>query len=376
MKFTPIFRGVNLNRVYCQPDPALHPTIAVVQQLLLQAHAGGGGGGGGGEGGGIGDKPGRESNIFLYVDLHGHVSKPGVFMYGNHSASVDECVEALLLPTLMSLNSPHLHLPACRLDHQGLGLEGTAREFLYRATSLPRCYTMECSYSLGGTKNCISATEDNQASPFPGGLSEAVKYSPEVYIKCGRHLAISALDLAGENPMSRLGTSVHGNLQGVQSWLKKQLAPPPAPPAALRPLTSSDRGACLVLCKEDMFSHIGMSSISEFLDIGQNSNLNFGFFDSKGVQAGLLSSGPLPPHLSHILPPGECTAAVLAVDHELAGVLSLVTRAVMMLQGRLRMKQTKRLLLEVSKKNALFLQKTLLKIGLTDSSSKNIFLTS
>ena len=119
-----------------------------------------------------------------------------------------------------------------------------------------------------------------------------------------------------------------------------------------------------------------MSSISEFLDVGQNSNLNFGFFDNKGVQAGLLSSGPLPPHLSQILPPGECTATVLAVDEELGGVLSLVTRAVMMLQGRLRMKQTKRLLLEVSKKNALFLQKTLLRIGLTDSSSNNTIPTS
>lgn len=204
---------MNLNRVYCQPDPALHPTIAVVQQLLLQAHAGEGGegeageaGGGGGEGGGIGDKPGRASNIFLYVDLHGHVSKPGVFMYGNHSSDVEEQVEALLLPTLMSLNSPHLHLPACRLDRQGLGLEGTAREFLYRATGLPRCYTMECSYSLGETKYCISDTEDNQASPVRDNLTEAVNYSSEVYATCGRHLAISVLDLVGENPMSRLGT--------------------------------------------------------------------------------------------------------------------------------------------------------------------------
>ena len=107
-----------------------------------------------------------------------------------------------------------------------------------------------------------------------------------------------------------------------------------------------------------------MGSISEFLDVGQNSKLNFGFFDSKGIQAGLLASGPLPDHLSHILLSDRCAAAVLVVDQELGGVVSLVTRAVKMLQVRLKMHQKRRLLLEVSKERALFLHETLLKIGL------------
>lgn len=54
-----------------------------------------------------------DSNIFVYIDLHGHASKKGIFMYGNFMANAVEAVECMLLPRLMSMNCHHFHFDAC-----------------------------------------------------------------------------------------------------------------------------------------------------------------------------------------------------------------------------------------------------------------------
>lgn len=60
------------------------------------------------------------SNMFLYIDLHGHASKKGVFMYGNHLPTVSEAVECMLLPRLMSMNSHHFHFDACVFSERNM----------------------------------------------------------------------------------------------------------------------------------------------------------------------------------------------------------------------------------------------------------------
>lgn len=54
-----------------------------------------------------------DSNIFVYIDLHGHASKKGIFMYGNFMPNAVEAVECMLLPRLMSMNCHHFHFDAC-----------------------------------------------------------------------------------------------------------------------------------------------------------------------------------------------------------------------------------------------------------------------
>lgn len=61
-----------------------------------------------------------KTNLFLYVDLHGHASKKGVFMYGNHMAHPMQAVECLLLPRLMSMNSHHFHFDACNFSERNM----------------------------------------------------------------------------------------------------------------------------------------------------------------------------------------------------------------------------------------------------------------
>lgn len=65
----------------------------------------------------------EKSNLFLYLDLHGHASKKGVFMYGNHLSNTLEAVEVMLLPKLMSLNCHHFHFDACNFSERNMYLK-------------------------------------------------------------------------------------------------------------------------------------------------------------------------------------------------------------------------------------------------------------
>ena len=84
-----------------------------------------------------------KSNLFLYVDIHGHASKRGIFMYGNHFSDMDNKIASMLLPKLMSINSANFDFPACNFTeknmymkdrHTGAGREGSGRVSAYKAT--------------------------------------------------------------------------------------------------------------------------------------------------------------------------------------------------------------------------------------------------
>lgn len=65
----------------------------------------------------------EKSNLFLYLDLHGHASKKGVFMYGNHLHNTLEAVEVMLLPRLMSMNCHHFAFDACNFSERNMYLK-------------------------------------------------------------------------------------------------------------------------------------------------------------------------------------------------------------------------------------------------------------
>ena len=84
-----------------------------------------------------------KSNLLLYVDIHGHASKRGIFMYGNHFSDMETKIASMLLPKLMSINSANFDFPACNFTernmflkdrHTGAGREGSGRVSAYKAT--------------------------------------------------------------------------------------------------------------------------------------------------------------------------------------------------------------------------------------------------
>lgn len=44
-------------------------------------------------------------------------------MYGNHFEDVDNCVECMLLPRIMSLNNLHFHFSSCNFTERNMYLK-------------------------------------------------------------------------------------------------------------------------------------------------------------------------------------------------------------------------------------------------------------
>ena len=94
--------------------------------------------------------PPEESGIAFYVDLHGHASKRGCFIYGNHLEDEDRQVENLLYPKLISLNSAHFDFDGCNFTEKnmytkdkrdGMTKEGSGRVSVYKATGIIHRYS-------------------------------------------------------------------------------------------------------------------------------------------------------------------------------------------------------------------------------------------
>lgn len=69
---------------------------------------------------GVGQLPKDESGLYLYIDLHGHASKKGVFMYGNYFDNSDDTITCMLLPKLMSINDPNFHFTSCNFTERNM----------------------------------------------------------------------------------------------------------------------------------------------------------------------------------------------------------------------------------------------------------------
>lgn len=171
-----------------------------------------------------------DSGLFLYMDMHGHASKKGIFMYGNHFDNMADSVECMLLPKIMSLNNHNFHFTACNFTERnmylkdrrdGMSREGSGRVAVSKLTGLVRSYTLECNYNTGRLTNNLPptvrnsdlATADTYSSPVPP------KYNPQVFEEVGRAVGASILDLTGQNPLTRLPNSEFHSLSGLRHWL-------------------------------------------------------------------------------------------------------------------------------------------------------------
>ncbi|CAB3236686.1 unnamed protein product [Arctia plantaginis] len=192
-----------------------------------------------------------ESGLYLYIDLHGHASKKGIFMYGNHFEDLESCVECMLLPRIMSLNNMHFHFSSCNFTERnmylkdrrdGMSREGSGRVAVFKATGLVRSYTLECNYNTGRLVNVLPPTvREGPASALLNSAPPPPKYTPHIFEEVGRSLGASILDLTGQHPNSRIPCSEHRNLSAVRDWLRAHTRTmrPQLTMSRLRPKTSS-----------------------------------------------------------------------------------------------------------------------------------------
>ena len=89
--------------------------------------------------------PPCDSGIALYVDLHGHASKRGCFIYGNYLESEDYQTENMLFPKLIALNSAHFDFHGCNFTERnmymkdkkdGLSKMGAGRVAMYKTLGI------------------------------------------------------------------------------------------------------------------------------------------------------------------------------------------------------------------------------------------------
>lgn len=99
-------------------------------------------------------KTSKHSGMALYVDLHAHATKRGVFMYGNYFTDIQAAAENMLFPKLMSLNSPHLDFEHCVFTEKnmstadkrdGMSKEGSGRVAIHRAIGIIPWYVYTCA---------------------------------------------------------------------------------------------------------------------------------------------------------------------------------------------------------------------------------------
>ncbi|XP_041885395.1 cytosolic carboxypeptidase-like protein 5 [Corvus kubaryi] len=175
----------------------------------------------------------RDSGLAYYVDLHGHASKRGCFMYGNSFSDENDQVENMLFPKLISLNSPHFDFTGCNFSEKnmyardkrdGQSKEGSGRVAVYKALGIIHSYTLECNYNTGRLVNSIpGACHDNgRASPPPPPAFPS-RYTVELFEQVGRAVAVAALDMADCNPWPRIVLSEHNCLGNLRAWMLKHV---------------------------------------------------------------------------------------------------------------------------------------------------------
>ncbi|XP_069829354.1 cytosolic carboxypeptidase-like protein 5 isoform X2 [Dendropsophus ebraccatus] len=177
--------------------------------------------------------PPQESGIAFYVDLHGHASKRGCFMYGNYFTDENNQVENLLYPKLVSLNSAHFDFMGCNFSEKnmyakdkrdGQSKEGSGRVAVHKATGIIHSYTLECNYNTGRCVNTIpGACHDNGRATPPPPPAFPPKFTTDIFEQVGRAIAIAVLDMEECNPWPRLVMSEYSGLSNLRAWMLKHV---------------------------------------------------------------------------------------------------------------------------------------------------------
>ncbi|NWQ88788.1 CBPC5 protein, partial [Burhinus bistriatus] len=175
----------------------------------------------------------QDSGLAYYVDLHGHASKRGCFMYGNSFPDENDQVENMLFPKLISLNSPHFDFTGCNFSEKnmyakdkrdGQSKEGSGRVAIYKALgiihrlplcplALPVLRPLTCKHGVGdGVPSC---------KPLP--MAFPWSWPCLLPWQVGRALAVAALDMAECNPWPRIVLSEHSCLSNLRAWMLKHV---------------------------------------------------------------------------------------------------------------------------------------------------------
>ncbi len=142
--------GNNLNRFYNSPSITEQPSIYAVKSLALDLHATG--------------------QLCFYIDLHGHISMQGCFIFGNHIDNEENHIKNVMFGRIMGVNCSYFDIQDSSYseklmvlkDKNGKSREGSGRVAIFKETGLVNCYTLECSFHNSKRFNPISSVIDGK----------------------------------------------------------------------------------------------------------------------------------------------------------------------------------------------------------------------
>lgn len=205
--------GRNLNRFYLEPQIDREPTI-FASKALCHFYS-------------------DQGKLKLFLDLHAHANKKGMFCFGNTMNTIDDQITTELYPNLIALNCPHLDVDGCDFSTRNIqsksihdastgvhSKSGAGRAAMYSSFRLMHSYTLESHYHMDRT---VHRTNKVAAINSPGRnlKKKTMGYSPAHWRCVGKASAVALLDLRDSNPFSRLPGSFFRNLRGMRKYLQK-----------------------------------------------------------------------------------------------------------------------------------------------------------
>ncbi|CAK8999698.1 unnamed protein product [Durusdinium trenchii] len=143
--------GTDLNRVYTSPNKILHPEIYHLKEAMKSAG----------------------SNVELFIDLHGHSKKEGIFFYGGKTEDWNRQCDIQLLPRLCCLGSSDFKWNQCSFNLNESKMS-TARLVSFLQLRVQRAYVVEASFA-GSGESVRRDVEAEASDTDPGEEGEAVE---------------------------------------------------------------------------------------------------------------------------------------------------------------------------------------------------------
>ncbi|PAA46674.1 hypothetical protein BOX15_Mlig007936g1 [Macrostomum lignano] len=242
--------------------------------------------------------PPSDSGIAYYIDLHGHCSKRGCFVYGNNVEPDSAMMENLLYPRLIAANSAYFEYSACnftvrnmylRDKRDGLSKAGAGRVAIWKHLGLVHSYTLECNYNSGRCVNHLPMHQDPRLTP-PPPPGPPPKYAPAHYQEVGRAMAVAALDHVQSNPVSRLSKS---SLAALRDWTRRYLASLRGGPRAVKTFLASSAGSIGPSLRQQQQQHFRSRSQQQQQQQQQTTPSTSSSATSSTTAAGAVRRAPL-----------------------------------------------------------------------------------
>jgi hypothetical protein len=215
----------DLNRYYDDPTPQLQSPVFAIKELISFLY--------------------KDKRLCFFCDYHSHGLPRNCYFYGNFMKYHLQ-VETKTFAKLMEITCPEFTATDCDFSFKSMGFKigkknrqaktkvACSRVVAFRSTLLIHSFTLEIGYhgmvnkrpGVELDESCDSFDDPDQPievidnSTVPSNNSY---FTQDCYLRIGRNLLETLLDLYGKNPFSPVANSEFKNIDNIRSEIATQL---------------------------------------------------------------------------------------------------------------------------------------------------------